>query len=41
MKNTNLIIGEINTYKTTGIMFNEVLKSIKSGYINREFHPGQ
>ncbi len=30
MKNTNLIIGEINTYKTTGIMFNEVLKSIKS-----------
>lgn len=30
MKNTNLIIGEINTYKTIGVMFNEVLKSIKS-----------
>ena len=30
MKNTNLIIGEVNTYKTTGIMFNEVINSIKN-----------
>lgn len=31
MKNTNLIIGEVNTYKTTGVMFNEVINSIKNG----------
>ncbi len=31
MKNTNLIIGEVNTYKTTGVMFHEVLNSIKKG----------
>lgn len=31
MKNTNLIIGEINTYKTTGVMFKEVVNSIRNG----------
>ena len=31
MKNTNLIIGEVNTYKTTGVMFKEVINSIKNG----------
>ena len=31
MKSTNLIIGEVNTYKTTGVMFNEVINSIKNG----------
>ena len=31
MKNTNLIIGEVNTYKTTGVMFHEVISSIKNG----------
>lgn len=31
MKNANLIIGEVNTYKTTGVMFNEVINSIKNG----------
>ncbi len=31
MKNTNLIIGEVNTNKTTGVMFNEVIKSINHG----------
>lgn len=31
MKNTNLIIGEVNTYKTTGVVFNEVINSIKNG----------
>lgn len=31
MKNTNLIIGEVNTYKTTGVMFNEVINSINNG----------
>ena len=30
MKNTNLIIGEVNTYKTTGVMFNEVINSINN-----------
>lgn len=31
MKNTNLIIGEVNTYKTTGVMFKEVINSINNG----------
>lgn len=31
MKNANLIIGEVNTYKTTGVMFNEVINSINNG----------
>ena len=31
MKNTNLIIGEVNTYKTTGVVFKEVINSIKNG----------
>ena len=31
MKNTNLIIGEVNTYKTIGVMFNEVINSINNG----------
>ena len=31
MKNTNLIIGEVNTYKNTGVMFNEVINSINNG----------
>ena len=31
MRNNNLIVGEVNTYKTTGVMFKEVLNSIKNG----------
>ena len=31
MKNTNLIIGEVDTYKTTGIMFKEAINSINNG----------
>ena len=31
MMNTNLIIGKINSFKTTKFMFNEVEKSINNG----------
>ena len=31
MNHTNLIIGKLNTYKTTGILFPEVSKAIKNG----------